>query len=180
MGLLADGRGRGRWQRWLKLQYVKLVRINDTPVKVALGMGVGVFLGIFPTFGLGMVLAFLLAWIFRFNKASAVIGSTIMNPLTTPFFWSLSCILGAVIVGGDWREILNQVKLAADTISWSNILHQETWALLGKLLGKGLYVYLAGNILLSLGLAIVFYFLTFYGLGLYKKRKAARNAPQEP
>lgn len=172
MGPFTDGRGRGRLNRWLKLQYYKLVRINDTPAKVALGMGVGVFLGIFPTFGLGAVLAFLLAWIFRFNKASAVVGSAIMNPLTTPFFWSLSCILGALLVGGDWRVILSEVKSASNTIGWSNIWQAQAWAYLGRLLGKGLYIYLIGNILLSVGLAIVFYFLTFRALELYNKRKA--------
>lgn len=171
MGLFNDDRGRGRLYRWLKLQYVKLVRINDTPAKVALGMGVGVFLGIFPTFGLGAVLAFLLAWIFRFNKASAVVGSAIMNPFTTPFFWSLSCVLGALLTGGNWRVVLSEVKLASQTLTWSNIWYAETWAVVGKLLGKGLYIYMLGNIILAAGIAILFYFLTFRALTLYNKRK---------
>lgn len=176
MGFLSDNRGRGRINRWLKLQYFKLVRIDDAPPKVALGIGVGVFLGIFPTFGLGAVLAFLLAWIFRFNKASAAVGSAIMNPITTPFFWTLSCLLGALIAGGDWRQLQAQVKLASDTVNWSNVWQAQTWVLLGKLLGKGLYVYLIGNILLAVGLAVLFYFLTLRALNLYKRRKERSKA----
>lgn len=176
MGFLSDNRGRGRINRWLKLQYFKLVRIDDAPPKVALGIGVGVFLGVFPTFGLGAVLAFLLAWLFRFNKASAVVGSAIMNPLTIPFFWSLSCLLGAFLSGGNWRQLMSQVKLASDTITWSNAWQAETWVFLSKLLGKGLYVYLIGNTILAVGLAVIFYFLTLRVLLLYKKRRANKNA----
>ena len=37
-----------------------------------------------------------LAWIFRFNKAGALAGSAVMNPLTSPFFWALSAMVGSI------------------------------------------------------------------------------------
>jgi len=67
---------------------------------------VGAFLGVFPTFGLGILIALALAIAFKFNKAAAILGSLIMNPLTTPFFWTASSVLGALLVNRDWHHTL--------------------------------------------------------------------------
>lgn len=42
---------KNRILRLLKLIYIKLFRINDTPQKIAQGFGLGVFLGILPGTG---------------------------------------------------------------------------------------------------------------------------------
>src|SRR4030066_2169369 len=84
----------------------RLGRGGGDSVHDALGFALGVFLGVFPTFGLGIPLALFLASIFRWNRVSAVLGSLVMNPLTTPFFWPLSGTLGAAIFGTDARNVL--------------------------------------------------------------------------
>jgi uncharacterized protein (DUF2062 family) len=50
-----------RIARLLKTVYLKLFRINDSPLKIALGFGLGVFVGVMP--GIGPVIALLLALI---------------------------------------------------------------------------------------------------------------------
>ena len=66
-----------RIRRTGRFLYLKLFRINDTPLKIALGFGLGVFLGVMP--GVGPVVALLLAFIFRINRASALLGSLLFN-----------------------------------------------------------------------------------------------------
>ena len=61
----------------LQFLFDKLFKINDTPQKIALGFGLGVFAGIFP--GTGPVAAILLAYVFRANRASALFGSLFTN-----------------------------------------------------------------------------------------------------
>ena len=50
-------------KRLAKLVYLKLFRINDSPLKIALGFGLGVFIGVMP--GVGPVIALLLAFLFH-------------------------------------------------------------------------------------------------------------------
>lgn len=49
-----------RIARLFKIVYFKLHRINDSPMKIAAGFGLGVFVGVMP--GMGPVVAFALAF----------------------------------------------------------------------------------------------------------------------
>lgn len=158
--------------RWLRYQYLRLLRINDDPQPIAMGMAVGVFLGVFPTFGLGAVLAYILAVIFRFNRAAAIIGSLIMNPLTTPLFWSGSAILGTMLVGGDWHSTVQAVETFSKTFSPKDFLTKELWVILAGAARKSLYVYMVGNAILAILFAILSYFLTLKLTLAYRRRKA--------
>jgi len=145
--------------RWFHYQYLKLVRIDDSPRKIALGAAVGVFLGVFPTFGVGTILAFALAVIFRFNRAAAILGSFIMNPLTTPFFWALSASVGTAIFGGNYRTIV------ADFQSGKVL----------KAAGMGIVTYLVGNLLISGLLALITYPLVLKGVEAYRRKRQRRR-----
>lgn len=46
---------------WCRYVYLRLVRQNETPKKVVKGLGLGVFLGFFPTFGVRTALAALIS-----------------------------------------------------------------------------------------------------------------------
>ncbi|HEX7125562.1 MAG TPA: DUF2062 domain-containing protein, partial [Thermodesulfobacteriota bacterium] len=59
--------------RVLRYYYLRLVRIDDSPEKIGGGVALGVFLGIFPTFGLGLLLAVALAHRVHVNRAAALL-----------------------------------------------------------------------------------------------------------
>ena len=84
-----------RLDRWVRLQYLGVLRETASPGRAGLGFGLGAFIGIFPTFGVGSLLAFYVARRLRWGRRAAVIGTLVMNPLTAPFFYSLSACLGA-------------------------------------------------------------------------------------
>jgi len=66
-----------KFRGFFQLLYLKLIKINDTPQKIAFGFGLGVFSGIFP--GTGPLAALFLALILRANRASALLGSLLTN-----------------------------------------------------------------------------------------------------
>src|SRR3989338_11447506 len=93
------------FKRLLKFLYLKLFKINDTPQKIALGLGLGVFAGIFP--GTGPAASLFLAFIFRANRASALIGSMLTNTWLSVVTLLLAIKLGALMFGIQWEEIQN-------------------------------------------------------------------------
>ncbi len=137
----APRRGGGR-ARWWGRVWNRIVRIDDSPGRIAGGVALGVSLGIAPTFGLGAVAAaFLAAWL-RLNMAAAVAGSVIGIPLIAPFIWVFSSWLGGLFLGLDWRHLYG---LAAG----------------GEILKAGgavLWAYVIGNVILTVVAAVSAYF----------------------
>lgn len=94
-------RKKGRILRWTRHHTLRLTRLKDTPESIAKGASWGVFIGIFPSFGFGMIVAPLVAGLLKWNKGAAFIGNFIMNPVTGPFFWGLSAVVGGMMFGMD-------------------------------------------------------------------------------
>lgn len=149
-----------RMKRRARLLYLKILRIDDPPERIARGAAIGVFMGIFPTFGLGALLSLGAAFVLRANKAAAIIGSFIMNPLTSPFFWTLSAVVGSVILNEDRHTILARAKNGG---FWDNV-------------GWGYLVFLAGNTVVSVLFAAAAYFLTKWAVIRHRRKKAHKRA----
>lgn len=148
-----------RGKRTFRYIYLRLVRVGGDPVHAALGFALGTFLGVFPTFGLGIPLALLLASWFRWNRVAATVGSLVMNPFTTPFFWSLSGTVGAAIFRADVKKVLTSV--------------QNGERLRSLTLGAG--IYLVGNIVVALVVSAAAYVLALRAVTLYRKKKRERR-----
>lgn len=152
--------------RWLRLHLLRAIRENASPTRAALGLGVGAFIGIFPSFLIGTPLAFYVAGKLRLNRAAAVAGATFsMNPLTAPFLYSLSAWLGFRILD---RQ---QVSLEAEGL-WQ-YLQQYTAP------------FLVGNTVVALTIAVILAITMFVwasragGMrGIVRKPKRFRPAPQ--
>lgn len=148
-----------RGRRIFRYIYLRLVRVGGDPVHAALGFSLGVFLGVFPTFGLGIPLALLLASLFRWNRVAATMGSLVMNPFTTPFFWSLSGTVGATLFQADAKKVLHSVR------------NGESFHSLTGAVG----IYLAGNLVVSLVFSVGAYFLALRAVTLYRRKKRERR-----
>jgi len=85
------------------LNYKELVErfktLQGDPHYIALGMAVGVFIGITPTIPFHTLLAIALAFVLRGSKPAAAIGVWICNPVTLPFFYFASFEAGMFIFG---------------------------------------------------------------------------------
>lgn len=68
--------------RYLKFQYYKMIRVKDTPSKVAQGVGLGVALDFaIPIPFLSIFIAFIVARIFKMNSLAAVMSASALKPL---------------------------------------------------------------------------------------------------
>ncbi len=100
-GVITDLRDKGfsRWQN-AKLRFYDTIEkqiIKETPHKVALGCAFGIGINFLPTLGIGFVFAFLLAVLFRVNRASAAVTSLITGPFI-PLMYTLNLVIGGLIL----------------------------------------------------------------------------------
>ena len=141
--------------------YEKLFKIDDTPQRVALGFGLGVFLGIFP--GTGPVAAIFLAVLFRLNRAAALIGSLLTNTWSSIIVFFLAFQLGSLVMGEKWQDITRDWNSFQSSFRWADLFKFSTL--------KIILPVIIGYILIGLLLGFLTYLIT---LAIIKKVKKAR------
>jgi uncharacterized protein (DUF2062 family) len=157
-------------RRALRYQWLKFLRLQEDPRKLAWGMALGVFIGITPTIPFHLVGALSLAALFRVSPVSAIIGIQVGNPLTiVPIY------LTAFKVG---KFLLHRGKplVFPETFSY------EAWL---RVLWQGGLALQVGGIIIAIPPAIASYFLTLWIVQRYQRRKAQRatdvfNLSQKP
>lgn len=136
---------------FFKQIYIKLFRINDTPQKIALGFGIGVFLGIIP--GTGPIAALVVASFLRINRAAAILGSLFTNTWISILTILLSIKLGSAIMRLSWQEVYN---------GWLILLNDFHWVDLFKLsILKIILSVLIGYFVVAFCLGFLVYFIFF-------------------
>ncbi|MDP2939028.1 MAG: DUF2062 domain-containing protein [Candidatus Omnitrophota bacterium] len=90
----------------------RLVKINDSNQRIALGAGLGVFLGIIP--GAGPIISLILASILRINKAAALLGCLLTNTWISFVSAVLAVKIGAFIFQIDWQILWQNSKNAIE------------------------------------------------------------------
>jgi uncharacterized protein (DUF2062 family) len=95
--------------------------LNGEPHYIAMGMAIGVFIGITPTIPFHTILAVLIAFICRGSKPAAMVGVWFSNPLTIPLFYYASYKAGNFILGKTmpfdqkYDSILELAKIGFET-----------------------------------------------------------------
>ena len=88
-----------KWFKKLRRSLRLLWDLEGTPAERARGIGVGVFCGCFPFFGLQSLMGVCLASLLKGNHLLAVLGTWISNPLTyIPLYW-LNYKIGSFFLG---------------------------------------------------------------------------------
>ncbi|RYZ76857.1 MAG: DUF2062 domain-containing protein [Proteobacteria bacterium] len=88
----------------LNIVFVVLSLLKDrkSPGQLAISLGVGVFIGSTPFFGLHTFLVALVAFAFRLNVSAAFIGSQVSLPFIAPFLIAGSIAVGKTFVPSPW------------------------------------------------------------------------------
>lgn len=156
--------------RAAKYYYLKFLRLQGDPHSLALGVAIGLFVGITPTIPLHSALIIVLAWILRGNILAALIAATaISNPLTWLPQYYFSWRLGSWLLPGrlSWERIQGLLGLFASDAGFSQNL-----ALLGQLGLEAVAVMLLGGVLLAIPFTCAGYLLSFkFFRALRKKRQ---------
>jgi uncharacterized protein (DUF2062 family) len=146
--------------RFVRLIYIKLFRIHDTPQKIAQGFGLGVFLGILP--GTGPIAALFLAFLLRVNRISALLGSILTNTWLSVLTFLLSIKLGSAIMNLNWQETYK---------NWLRFLKEFSFAGLFKVSILKIILPLAiGYFIVALCAGLLAYLITFVIFAQVKQR----------
>jgi uncharacterized protein (DUF2062 family) len=140
-----------------------LFHINDTPEKIALGFGLGVFAGIMP--GTGPIASLFLAFIFRANRASALIGSLITNTWLSFATFILAVKTGSWLMEISWQDV---------RASWDIFIKNFSWQALFKLsVLKTILPVMLGYIVVAFCLGVAAYLAALIVLRIARGKKNA-------
>ena len=131
----------------LKGFYERFISLKGEPKTIAMGMAMGVFIGVTPTIPFHTALIIVSCLIFRQNIASAILGSWIIsNPLTIPLFYVSEYKLGRYLLRSDHFQIV-----FTDYSIWNVV--SMGWRVVVPLL--------TGGIIVALFFALPAYFITY-------------------
>jgi len=149
---------------WLRQKVGLLLQLDDTPHRIALAFGIGVWLGFSPILGLHTVLALVVAFLFRLNRAALLVGVYVNNPWTLAPVYMAGTALGCVIFGVPSEGLAS--------IDW-NLHGRAFYRALVETLRPYLWPFVVGNTLLGTAAGLVGYVV----LREVLERRAAGSAP---
>ena len=76
-----------------------LLHVEDTPHRIALSFGIGVWIAFFPIWGIHTAMALGLAFLLRLSRAAMVAGAWVNNPWTAVPFYAAGTMLGCWMLG---------------------------------------------------------------------------------
>ena len=88
--------------RRLREFYRRFLSLKGEPRAIAMGMALGIFVGVTPTIPCHTILIIVLGLVLRQNITAAILGSfLISNPVTIPLFYVFEYKLGRLLLGYD-------------------------------------------------------------------------------
>lgn len=173
---------RGGWRRAASYVLHRLRRLPDTPERIAVGVGAGVFASFTPLFGLHFLLAAMVAWAFRGNIFASLLSTFFGNPITFPLIVVGSIELGSLLLGLDKSftaaEVMNAFGGASAELTrnmaavFSDAAPQ--WGRLLRFLHNVFLPYLLGGVILGTGFGVAGYFLSLPLIRAYQRRRRDR------
>ena len=91
--------------RRLRSAFALLFHVDDTPHRIALSFGLGVFIAFSPLLGLHTAMALAIAFAFRLSKAAMIVGIYLNNPWTIAPMYMGGTLLGCAFLGVSTRDL---------------------------------------------------------------------------
>ncbi len=151
----------------IKSTHDRFLKIHDEPREVALGLALGLFVAMSPTMGFQMIIAVFFATLLKWNKITAAIAVWLTNPVTAPFIYSVTYLIGAKLLG------TTTLRALPKELSFSTIV-----ALLQKapeiILSMGI-----GGVIVGLPLSIIGYYFSYSAIHKYQKDIKGKRKKQK-
>lgn len=144
----------------LKDRIRSLFKLKDSPHRLAMAFGVGIFIAFSPTVGLHTVSVLAVAWVFRLNTLVLFTGALINNPWTIVPLYAFCTWFGIRITGSD---------TAVPDIPWADVGIMD----LLTLLKPYLWPFVAGTLVIGTLAAFLSYALFYWAIVRYRKLDAS-------
>lgn len=148
-----------KYYKFKNVNFSKLIKISDTPHSISLGFAIGVFSAFTPLIGLHIVIAIFFSWLVNANYLSSVAGTFIGTPITYPFMWISSILVGNIFFSVD--NLNKDLFENFSFYSWDFFL----------LIKPFIWSFVIGSTVLGLISSFLSYFLLKKLVILYRKRK---------
>ena len=142
----------------------RVLGVNDTPHRIALGVAVGMFVAWTPTVGIQMVLTALICALLGANKVVGLPWVWITNPATMVpiYYWNYR--LGRLVLGGHWPPL--RLRKAMQTPGWWQKFH----VLLHETMVVAWPLWL-GSVIVGLAMAVPMYFAVRWAVTAYGQHR---------
>ncbi|MBT3202527.1 MAG: DUF2062 domain-containing protein [Phycisphaerales bacterium] len=150
----------------------RVLHIDDTPHRIALGVGIGMFITWTPTVGFQMLLVLALAWLLGANKLVGVPFVWISNPVTiAPIFYP-NYLLGKYVLGSNCEDpnFTEAITLSGTWLEKVQNWWEVTWRVFWPLW--------VGSIIIGLVLGVISYGLIYYSVIEYRKIRHRHDQPK--
>jgi uncharacterized protein (DUF2062 family) len=138
----------------------QVIGVKDSPRKIALSFGIGIFLGMSPLLGLHTLLGIVAAWVFRLNKFVTLVGVYVTNPWTIVPIFTFATWLGGRLLG---------LEHILPDINWRDMGISELMRDLEPILPP----FIVGSVFLGLVCGVIGYALIYYTI--VRQRKLGRT-----
>jgi len=142
----------------------RVLGINDTPHRIALGVAVGMFVAWTPTVGIQMVLTAFIAAMLGANKVVGLPWVWISNPATMLpiYYWNYR--IGRLMLGGDWPPL--RLRKVVRTEGW----WQKFWVLLHETVVVAWPLWM-GSLIVAAATAVPTYFIIRWAVIAYRRHR---------
>jgi uncharacterized protein (DUF2062 family) len=134
----------GRVRRALQV----LLHVEDTPHRIALAFGIGIWIAFCPLLGVHTIMALAIAFAFRLSRVAILLGAYVNNPWTLAPLFLAGTVVGCALMG------VSTDGLAA--VDW-NLEGTEFYAALLQSLRPYLWPFVLGNTVLGVAGGVVGY-----------------------
>lgn len=141
-----------------------LFHVEDSPHRIALSFGLGVFIAFSPLLGLHTLIALGIAVAFRLSKAAMIVGIYVNNPWTIAPMYMAGTLLGCFLLGVSTDDL---ATIRFDEHGWAfyRSLAAQLWPYL--------WPFVVGNTLLGM----LFGGLAYLALRRVIERRAKQAGP---
>lgn len=127
---------------------------EGNPHKIALGIAIGVFVGVTPSFPFHTAIALGLAMLLRGSRIAAAAGVWVSNPVTLPLFYIASYRTGAYFLGAPALQGISKQSMTELVHTGLDVTHAT----------------ILGSLLIGAILSVIAYFSAFQLIIIYKNR----------
>lgn len=167
------------WGRARDFCVYKVLHADDPPHRLALGIGIGMFVTFMPLIGFQMALSVFIAWLLRANKLVGVPLVWLSNPLTVfPIYYPcylLGCkLLGAPAVSDDWQRLeanWQQLQATGTVTMWNKV--QFWWESTVDMI----WPLSLGCMVVGLTAGVLSYYVSLFAIRSYRLRRWGQLMP---